>query len=986
MASETPGAALGYLDRLFVEGTASGLPDDQLLERFLARRDGVAFEALMARHGPMVLRVCRAVLRNRSDAEDAFQAAFLILVKKAHTLRGRANLGGWLYLVAYRVAIQGNAAAARRRVQERRAGEMSAMAASHDPIIPDELLPALHEEIARLPEKIRPAVVLCDLQGIPQQQAAESLRLSERTLRRRLADGRERLKARLDRRGLACGEAVITAMRLHDAETVIPPAWREATIRAAQDLLNPTVATGVVSAAAQSLTDEVLKTMFVQKLTLALAGLLSAGVMAWAAAAVLTTQGDRPPKAATAPVDQRAAPIPRADARTDRPDDTGTLPIRGRVLDPDGGPVAGAAIHVWRHYSEDAGYSTVSIKHGQRGRVAMSSPDGRFHFDLDTSASDFPYSDHPVWHEAKIAAFAPGYGPAWIDAGSLLKGGEATLQLVRDDIPIRGRVIDAQGRPVAGVTVEAYWIYAVNTGIDPGSLIAAGEFQDDKATSHYPNPTWLGRQGTWTTDADGRFEVRGVGRDRIISLGLDGPRMAHLNVHVMARSSPTPPRLRQQPSRTSPEMSMYSPDPPPTLYGANLELIIGPSKPIVGVVRIKGTGQPAAGITVRGFEPTSRTWIYTKADQDGRFRILGLPKAEVYLLRTEARSGVEPYLNTSTLTVSDTEGLKAIETTIEVTRGVIITGRLIDQATGRPVRARHVDYVKLPTNPNDGDPGTGHGGAIVPTFKMTVPPGEGLLYATARGDESPYTRVRLRKADKGKGIGGPGDGEAMTITLNHYHAYKFIDVPADTKDFTVDLELTRGLTRKGRVVDPDGKPVAGTRCYGLEPLGFIKTLPDETFAIHGLEPGYPRQTIFSHKERRLVGSVIVKDEDLKGEAMLEVRLGPPCSVKGRLVDEDGLPLAEATLSVTSYHGSGDFDSLLTGPGALWSDDETFTADSDGRFEVTGLKPGVRCIISVHTKARPNTRIDTGQAFRNIVPGRFGEVRDVGEVKVKVAAE
>src|SRR3954454_5643123 len=196
MAFKTLVAALGYLDRLFVEGTVSGLPDDQLLDRFLATRDGTAFEALMARHGPMVLRVCRAVLRNPSDAEDAFQATFLVLVKKARTLRGRANLGGWLHLVAYRVAIQANAAAARRRVQERRAGEMSAMTTSHDPIIPDKLLEALHKEIARLPEKIRLAVLLCDLQGIPQEQAAESLRLSERTLRRWRGDRRELSRAR----------------------------------------------------------------------------------------------------------------------------------------------------------------------------------------------------------------------------------------------------------------------------------------------------------------------------------------------------------------------------------------------------------------------------------------------------------------------------------------------------------------------------------------------------------------------------------------------------------------------------------------------------------------------------------------------------------------------------------------------------------------------------------------------------------------------
>ena len=988
MAIKTLGAALRQINRLFSDGAITGLSDAELLDRFLLERDGAAFEMLMARHGPMVLNVCRGVLRNPADAEDAFQATFLVLVSKARTLRGRANLGGWLHLVAYRVAIQANAAAARRRVQEREAGEMTAAASMSNPVIGDELSRALHEEIARLPDKYRLPIVLCDLEGIPQTDAAGQLRWSERSLRRRLAEGRDRLKARLGRRGLAPQCSMLDAVFLLEARSAVPAALCESTARAALATIDHATATGVVSAAAYKLTREVLKMMLVQNLKLASATLLGVGLMTWATTAAIIRQGDKPPNppSATTPVAKSSVRAPASSIEPDPLAANGTFPVRGLVLDPDGRPVAGAAIHVWRHYSEDGWNRTGPVAHGQRGRVAVSGPDSRFHFALDTSASDFPYFDYPVWQEAKIAAVAPGYGPAWIAAGSLPKGGEATLQLVHDDVPIRGRVVDPQGRPVAGVTVRAYRIAAVNAGIDPGSLIVAGQFQDDRATSHYTDPTWLGRQGTWTTDADGRFEVSGVGRDRIIELGLDGPGLAHLDVYVMARPSQTPPRIRQQPSGTSSEiMSMSGPGPAPPLYGATFELIIGPSKPIVGVVRIKGTGRPAAGITVRGIEPTTQTWVYATADQDGRFRILGLPKAGAYLLRTEARSGAEPYLNAS-LTLSDTEGLKPIETTMEVPRGVIITGRLIDQATGRPVRAKHVNYVKLPTNTNDGYPGTGHGGAVAPTFTMTVPPGVGLIYANVRGEEPPYTRARLRKDDKGKGIGGPGDGETLTVQLNSYHAYKIIDVPADAKDFRVDLELTRGLTRKGQVVDPAGKPVAGARCYGLEPLGFIKTLPDETFAVHGLEPGYPRQVIFTHKERRLVGAITIKDEDLESEALLEMRLGPPCSVKGRLVDEDGLPLAGAALSVMSYYGPGHFDSLPPGPDALWPDDETFTADSDGRFEVTGLKPGVRCLIGVHIKARPNTRIDTGQVFRNIVLERFGELRDVGDVKVKVTAE
>src|SRR4029077_13530350 len=124
MAIKTLGAALRQINRLFADGAVTGLSDAQLLERFVGRRDAGAFEAMLARHGPMVLSVCRGILRDPNDIEDAFQATFLILVKKAGSIRGSVILGGWLYQVAYRVAIQANKAATRRRAREREAGQM----------------------------------------------------------------------------------------------------------------------------------------------------------------------------------------------------------------------------------------------------------------------------------------------------------------------------------------------------------------------------------------------------------------------------------------------------------------------------------------------------------------------------------------------------------------------------------------------------------------------------------------------------------------------------------------------------------------------------------------------------------------------------------------------------------------------------------------------------------------------------------------------
>ncbi len=212
MAIVTLGAALRQINRLLTGGSVTGFSDAQLLERFVAGDDTAAFEALVARHGSMVLSVCRGILNDPNDAEDAFQATFLILIRKAATFRGQVALAGWLYLVAHRVALRANIAAARRRVHERQAGQMAAATSASGPEVQDDLLRTLHEEIARLPEKYRLPILLCELEELSQAQAAGQLRWSERTLRRRLAEARDRLKGRLARRGLTPDDAMLGAL------------------------------------------------------------------------------------------------------------------------------------------------------------------------------------------------------------------------------------------------------------------------------------------------------------------------------------------------------------------------------------------------------------------------------------------------------------------------------------------------------------------------------------------------------------------------------------------------------------------------------------------------------------------------------------------------------------------------------------------------------------------------------------------------------
>jgi RNA polymerase sigma factor (sigma-70 family) len=165
MAGAQMGAALQHVQWLFSEGSATGLSDTQLLSRFALRRDEAAFAALLARHGPMVLSVCRAILRNPTDAEDAFQAAFLVLARKARSSWAEGQLGGWLHKVAYRIAVRACADTSRRRLHERRAAEGAVMEYTHLDL-DDDLWPALHEEIARLPVRFRLPIVLCCLEGL----------------------------------------------------------------------------------------------------------------------------------------------------------------------------------------------------------------------------------------------------------------------------------------------------------------------------------------------------------------------------------------------------------------------------------------------------------------------------------------------------------------------------------------------------------------------------------------------------------------------------------------------------------------------------------------------------------------------------------------------------------------------------------------------------------------------------------------------------
>jgi RND family efflux transporter MFP subunit len=263
MAVGHDGAVVRQLRALFELGTTAELSDGQLLERFATDRTEaaeLAFAVLVERHGPMVLRVCRSVLVNAHDAQDAFQATFLVLVKKARSLWVRDSLGPWLHQVAYRTASCARSSAARRRRHELRAA--TAAQESRDSS-GDELGPVLHEEIERLPDRFRAPLVLCDLEGCSHEQAARHLGWPVGTVKSRQSRGRERLRQRLARRGLGPSAGLLAAALPHGgAGAILPPELVASTVKEA---VRSAILRKLVGGSAVSLAGEVLRSMAIAR-------------------------------------------------------------------------------------------------------------------------------------------------------------------------------------------------------------------------------------------------------------------------------------------------------------------------------------------------------------------------------------------------------------------------------------------------------------------------------------------------------------------------------------------------------------------------------------------------------------------------------------------------------------------------------------------------------------------------------------------------
>lgn len=950
---------LSQLRSLAAKQASSALSDPQLLEQFRTQRSETAFAALVRRHGPMVWNVCRRVLGNHHDAEDAFQAVFLVFVRQAATIRKQESISSFLHSIAYRIAVKLKATAARRMARER----TQARPPIDDPcddLTWRELRSVLDEELAKLSEQHRAPLVLCYLEGKTQDEAARLLGWSKNTFRRRLERGRATLARRLTSRGLTL-PAALTAPLLIDgaAQAALPPLLAANTVRAGLAAAMGNTVNGLVSAQVIALAENATASLLTKKASIALILLAS---LTLGGGGLLAHRAVQDRSSAEAPP---APPPPARRASKDH-----AIEIKGRVLDPDGKPVAAAKVYVSTYTEKDRSDPKMRTK---------SDAEGRFRFTANPTEVD---------RNEIVVASAPGYGPDWVALKEIRNGKELALRLVKDDVPIKGRILDLEGRPVADAAVRLIrvlkmpgedltpWLKQMQT---KSGRIDGRYFYDELMSS-----VWglLDAPKRVKTDARGRFQLRGVGRNRLVLLRMEGTGIEHRLLMVMVR----PERLNLRSFYEGP--TYYGPT---NVYGAAFDHLAAPSKRIRGTVRDKSSGKPLAGAHVLCNYCAGQSAV---SDKEGRYEISGIGKSGQYVLSVSGPALVGYWKRVG----GDTPGLEPLTVDFDVERGLAIRVRVREKGSGKPVQGRaeyqcRIDNPSLKsytTEPRSWD-------NLSKTDKegdcpMVVLPGPG--YIAFKAKDGHFARSWLNDEHKVGNHDLMGVVPRGSLILELFDAVVPINPSSkDGKSLVIDIDLERGRRVSGTIVDPEGQPLSGTLVYGLRAAMTFHSMRESDFVLAaprftatGLDPQHPRSLVFYHAAKKLGKIVVVRGDE---KEPLTVRLEPLGTVTGRLIDAQGQSLPGITVNLwfTGQQSQAlPYEATIGGVAGGYQNPllGKMISDKNGRFHIDRLIAGAKYhVILGENRAGKKPMLEP---VIKPVAGKSGATVDVGEIKMKAPAE
>jgi RNA polymerase sigma factor (sigma-70 family) len=861
-----------------------GAADAVLLQRFVAQGDEASFEALVRRHGLLVLDVCLGVLHNRHDAEDCFQATFLVLARKADSIRQQDALGSFLYGVAQRIALNVRRREAQRRERERQAAEMRSPE-PNDELDRRELRALLCQELEHVAEEYRSALRLFYLEGKSYSETARLLHCPVGTVRSRLARGREALRRRLVGRDLARASASVVG---------VPAGLLAATMQAAVK--------GGASPLVQALAEEALRGLALSKVKSVLAVLLAVGVLAVTTGLLAGRDGrrtePRPPVAEEALTGIPGRLVQDADLAPPR------LDVAGRALDARGQPVVGATVYLrewtpWRAVNVNDVLAVTGTDH--RGAFAFRGVMGR------PPTSAWEAEQHP-W---QVVVVAPGRAVAWQHLTPEVRRGGVEFR-VGPGSRLTGRLTGPAGQPVSGALVRVL------------ELMPLGRRTTSTGPSSWGNARWhkdaLGLQGsgvplTARSDAQGRFVLDMLPEGMLVRLGLSSDDYLAQAVSTATTTGPQPNLIHEHVSKGKKWLFVE-----PVLTG-DWTVQLRPARRLHGRVLEAGSDRPIPGARVtvfssmhtadaqgrlifdeviQGFRVASD--VPATADAQGRFTLPPLPPVSTWVW---ARGpDTTDYLGLSQALRWPERGEP--ELTFRLRRGIALTGQVVDQDSGRGIAGVRMSY-------HSGRDSSPVAPGLVQTdsqgrFRIVVQPGEGKLAA---------------------------DGAEVGYHDRQSHSMKA--TPARPPG-PLTFSLRRGIAIRGRVLGPDGRGLRGAEVK-LEnqaepgyPLRACVSGDGGTFHLGGLPSGPAYEWVVIHPALRLGARLPqVIPSDRKEPLPVDIGLRPLGTLTGRALGSRRSALAGAAVRITAVIHRPGRDERQVEVAVL-------TTDGAGRFRFDRLLP------------------------------------------------
>ncbi len=860
MGNRQARAVVEHLCQLIDTQRVKGLSDAQLLQRFVTARDETAFAALMQRHGRTVLGVCQHVLRHAQDAEDAFQATFLVLARKAGSIRNHHSVGSWLYGVAYRIAMRAKKNAAKRLEREQQAATPAETAPPGEAAW-RELQRLLDDELSRLPDRYRAPFLLCCLEGKTKAEAARELGWKEGTVSSRLATARKLLQTRLARRGVSLS-AVLGGTALSgsgSAGAAVPALLMIGTGQAAVAFAaGGLVAAGLVSPRAVALAEGVLR---VSRWKIAGALLLLATLAGGAAGMALSLpRPDDPPeqrqRVSRPGAKPRPRPAPRKAAAVPDPEREGGA-LTGQVLDPAGRPLAGADVTLVATFSPvQAGVRESAARERRQvlGSVRADAQ-GRFRLNLPRKAL-------AKYGGISLLTAGGGVGPAW---KPITRGGAQELKLQTEaGQELHGRLVDARGTTAAGVAVQVVGFTKRNKDKQAPQVNSIHFAAPPDSLSSWPAPT--------KTDGEGNFVLRGLAPDCEVYLRVDDPRFG-------------------------PQWLITSTG--PTASADSRTFTLTPARTLEGTITDQDTGQPLAGAylfisTLWQRSGQLKSQVDAQTDGRGRFRVNVFPGDRLSVF-TYPADGAPYAVVWSVFPWPKGEPRRALN--VALPRGVLVEGTVTDGSAARPVAGAAVDYQARFTNPALRRKVAGeqvafwkHGARTGPdgAFRVVVLAGPGHLLV--KGPTADYLHAEVSAGELT--TGRPG-GKVL-----YPDGLAAVDYPAGSGPRKVAVRLRRGVTVPGKVVLADGRPArsAVVLCphhipEGHDFRGDLLRLKDGRFEIPGCDPdrGTEVFVLDSGSRQGGVATLPAPARGKPGGPEPEVRLAAIGSARARIVDQHGRP-------------------------------------------------------------------------------------------------